>query len=321
MYACIDLGSNSFHLLIGEWIDGRILIIERCSEKVQLGEGVPASGVISTAAFQRGMDCLRNFETLMSRHGVQRYWALGTNTFRIAANSDLFVQAAADIGLEISVISGVQEAVLIFAGVQTGLPSSPEQRLVIDIGGGSTELIVGSGKQRLITQSLPVGCVSWRDRYFSGQSGTTQALLTEALDEAGAAALSIFQSVAPGINHYEWLEAFASSGTAKMLAAICEEHGGPAGQVSLVLLQQLRELLLETVLTGAELPGLKEKRRDLLLPGYVIMEALMRALACDRLQFSAAALREGMLDFIVRNGKATHLLDPSKLPGVSYAGS
>lgn len=317
MYACIDLGSNSFHLLIGEWIDGRISIIERCSEKVQLGEGVPASGLISPAAFQRGLDCLRNFETLMSRHGVLRYWALGTNTFRIAANADQFILAAADIGLEISIISGVQEAVLIYAGVQTGLPEAGDNRLIIDISGGSTELIVGSGDQRFITQSLPIGCVSWRDRFFTSQEGADRARLDASLAEASNAAMGIFQSVAPGINHYDWLEAYASSGTAKMLAAICQEQGGPEGQIELKSLQRSRDLFLDTIVSDRELAGLKDKRRDLLLPGYAIMEALLRAVSCPLVSFSATALREGMLDFIVRSGETTHLLDPSKLPDVS----
>ncbi len=320
MYACIDLGSNSFHLLIGEWIDGRILIIERCSEKVQLGEGVPASGLISPAAFKRGLDCLRNFEMLMARHGVLRYWALGTNTFRIASNADQFIQAAADIGLEISVISGVQEAVLIFAGVQTSLPADHSKRLVIDIGGGSTELIVGSGHQRLITQSLPVGCVTWRDRFFSDQEVAGYTRLAQSLDQASAAAYSVFQAIAPGINHYDWGDAYASSGTAKMLAAICQSQGGEEGQIELTLLQQQRTLLLETIVSGNDLAGLKDKRRDLVLPGYAIMEGLMRAVSCRKVCFSETALREGMLDFIVRSGEATHLLDPSKLPDVSEVG-
>jgi len=343
MYACIDLGSNSFHLLIGEWQDGQILIIERCSEKVQLGEGVLTNGMISSDAFQRGMQCLGRFENLMARHGVQRYWALGTNTFRIAKNAEVFVAAAADIGLEISIISGVQEAVLIYSGVISDLPLNDDKRLVIDIGGGSTELIVGMGDQRLITHSLPVGCVSWRDRFFNDLNCNDITQLDQQLTQASNAAKSIFQSVAPGVNHYDWTEAYASSGTAKMLAAICQEHseggggdeGAGAGEgagesesesertgvIQLDALRRLRETMLETIVSGRELPGLKEKRQDLLLPGYAIMEGLMEAVNCDSITFSATALREGMLDFIVRSGDAAHALDPTKLPDVSYAGT
>ena len=321
MYACIDLGSNSFHLLIGEWQDGQILIIERCSEKVQLGEGVLSNGVISPEAFQRGMECLVRFESLMALHGVQRYWALGTNTFRIADNADEFIGAAADIGLEISIISGVQEAVLIYAGVVSDLPLNNNKRFVIDIGGGSTELIVGAGNQRLITHSLPVGCVSWRDRYFGQQESVAKADLDKKLSLASKAAKSVFQSIAPGVNHYNWTEAYASSGTAKMLAAICQEHGEGTGTIDLAALRRLRGVVVDTLASGRELPGLKEKRRDLLLSGYAIMEGLMEAVSCDHITFSATALREGMLNFIVSSGDSAYSLDPSKLPSVSFAGS
>jgi exopolyphosphatase/guanosine-5'-triphosphate,3'-diphosphate pyrophosphatase len=321
MYACIDLGSNSFHLLIGEWQDGRITIIERCSEKVQLGEGVLDNRLISSAAFERGLECLKRFESLMALHGVERYWALGTNTFRIADNAEQFIAAAADIGLEISIISGVQEAVLIYSGVISDLPSGDAKRFVIDIGGGSTELIVGMREQRLITHSLPVGCVSWRDQYFRAQNSADRSQLEKRLALAIDAARSIFHSVAPGVNHYHWSEAFASSGTAKMLATVCQEHGEGTGEIRLSALRRLRGTIVGAIERGDELPGLKEKRRDLLLPGYAIMEGLMEAVSCDCITFSATALREGMLDFIVRSGKQAHTLDPSKLPDVSLAGS
>jgi exopolyphosphatase/guanosine-5'-triphosphate,3'-diphosphate pyrophosphatase len=321
MYACIDLGSNSFHLLIGEWADGRVQLVERCSEKVQLGEGVQTSGRITTGAFRRGLDCLRHFQALIDLHGVERYWALGTNTFRIAGNADDFLKAAAAIGLEISIISGVQEAVLIYAGVISGLPASEDQRLVIDIGGGSTELIVGQGHQRLITHSLPIGCVSWRDRFFEGQGNLDLSTLEAILQQAGETACALFRQVAPGINHYHWQAAYASSGTAKMLTLICQEQGLGNGEITLTALQQLRPLMLEAIVSGQLLPGLKEKRRDLLLPGYAVMSGLMQALSCERIVFSPTALREGMMDFIARSGRAVPSLDPAKLPEVSYAGS
>ena len=166
MYACIDLGSHSFHLLIGEWNRGRIRIVERCSEKVQLGEDVVVTGQISDAAFQRGIACLERFRALMRKYPLRQYWALGTNAFRLARNTPQFLSAARDLGIRIYVISGVQEAVLIYAGVISSLPLNDEKRLVVDIGGGSTELIVGQRHERIITESLPVGTVAWRDPLF-----------------------------------------------------------------------------------------------------------------------------------------------------------
>lgn len=320
MYACIDLGSNSFHLLIAEWHEGAIQLIERCSEKVQLGEDVLRSGQISPVAFERGLDCLQSFRQLIELHHVERYWALGTNTFRIAENSDEFVLAANDLGIEISVISGVQEAVLIYAGVISILEETDDERMVIDIGGGSTEIVVGKQHKRLITHSLPVGCVGWRDTYFKS-SPQCFADLSESLDEATDAARDIFSGIAPGVNVYNWKNVYASSGTAKLLSTICEEQGLSQGGLTYSALQQLRELMIRTIAEDRELPGLKDRRRELLLPGFAVMSGLMQAFECESIIFSPSALREGMLDFMVHNSKTAENLANDNLPNVSYAGS
>jgi len=320
MYACIDLGSNSFHLLIAEWSNDEILLVERCSEKVQLGSGVQVSGEISPQAYDRGLKCLEHFQTLISHHGVERYWALGTNTFRIATNADRFVQTASSIGIDISIISGVQEAVLIYAGVNSALRDNNENRLVIDIGGGSTEVIVGKGHKRLITHSLPVGCVAWKDGYFGAKKiGFNE--LARNLDQATLAAKEVFESIAPAAKKVGWINAYASSGTAKMLTTVCQRNGNGNVELSLVALQQLRATMLKAIADGVELPGLKTKRRDLLLPGYAIMSGLMMALECEAINFSASALREGMLNFMVNSGKESQILADDNLPDVSYAGS
>ncbi|MEX2131781.1 MAG: hypothetical protein WD772_09860 [Pseudohongiellaceae bacterium] len=320
MYACIDLGSNSFHLLIAEWKNRKIQIIERCSDIVQIGEGVQTTGKISAAAYARGLESLKHFRDLISQHPVKRYWALGTNTFRVASNADLFINDAAVLGIDISVISGVQEAVLIYAGVISSLPKTGEERLVIDIGGGSTEIIVGKRDRRLITHSLSVGCVAWRDRFFTDQSTDLQDL-GRCLTLATEAARSLFIEIAPGVAHYQWSNAYASSGTAKMLASVCVEHGYPEGEISLPALQDLRSKLLQAIATAGLVPGLKDRRRDLLLPGFAVMAGLMAALNCSVIQFSASALREGMLDFMVKNRKTMKVLRRGELPDVSIANS
>ncbi|MFM1897697.1 MAG: exopolyphosphatase [Pseudomonadota bacterium] len=317
MYACIDLGSNSFHLLIAEKRKGKVLLIERCSDKVQIGEGVQVTGQISPAAFERGLQSLRHFQSLIALHAVKRYWALGTNTFRTADNADAFIQAAADIGIQISVISGVQEAVLIYAGVISALPTTSNKRLVIDIGGGSTEVIIGKKHKRLITHSLPVGCVAWRDRYFSS-SGPFE-VLDKRLDEATEAARKIFKAVAPGVNKYDWVEAYASSGTAKMLAAVCQGQGFATGEISQLALSSLRDLMVQAIAEGQELPGLKDKRRDLLLPGCAVMLGLMAAFKCDVIRFSPAALREGMLEFMVKNRQTLKAVKHDAMPKVNVS--
>ena len=318
MYACIDLGSNSFHLLIGEWQQGKIEIVERLSEKVQLGENVSQTGRISTAAFERGLACLRRFAHLMAQYPLQQYWALGTNTFRVTENAYAFIASAGEIGIEISVISGVQEAVLIYAGVITELPNSDIPRLVVDIGGGSTEVIVGSHHQRLLTDSLLIGSVAWRDHFFSGVSPDNESILS-AMEAGRQAAIEVFAAIAPGVARCGWEQAYASSGTAKMLAAICQEQGGPAGLVSLKALRDLKPLFAEIIAEQEELAGLKEARRDLLLPGWCVLSGLMEAYRVPSVQFSSTALREGMLDFMVRNDKYFDAMTRSDFPSISSA--
>jgi exopolyphosphatase/guanosine-5'-triphosphate,3'-diphosphate pyrophosphatase len=307
-------------LLIGEWRQGKIEIVERLSEKVQLGENVRQTGRISPTAFERGLACLRRFSYLMAQYPLQQYWALGTNTFRVTENADAFIASAGEIGIDISVISGVQEAVLIYAGVITELPSSDVHRLVIDIGGGSTEVIIGSHHQRLLTDSLPIGSVAWRDHFFRDVNPDTESILA-AMDAGRQAAIEVFAAVAPGVARCGWQQAHASSGTVKMLAAICQGQGSPAGIVSLDALRELKTLLAETIVAQGELEGLKEARRDLLLPGWCVLSGLMEAYRVPSVQFSATALREGMLDFMVRNEKTLDSMTQSDLPSISSATS
>lgn len=319
MYACIDLGSNSFHLLIGEWVDGRIEIIERCSEKVQLGENIAATGVISEEAFRRGMECLQRFKQLMDNYPLEQYWALGTNALRIADNADKFIKAANKLGIEISIISGVQEAVLVYAGVITALPRLDANRLVIDIGGGSTEVIVGRQSERLLTSSLAIGSVAWRDRFFSTQFDSDEARLERQLDKGLKAAKKVFRTLAPAVMRAGWAEVYASSGTSKMLMYICQEHGFGAGQVKRKALQELRPVIISSIVNHADLPGIKEARRDLLLAGWCVMVGLMKAFDIKSINFSPTALREGMLDFMANNKKTMKALQHSNLPAVSQA--
>lgn len=320
MQACIDLGSNSFHLLIGEWEEGRIQIIERCSEKIQLGEDVQTTGLISPDSFRRGIICLQHFKSLMDRYPISQYWALGTNTFRVTDNANEFIATASELGIDISVISGVQEAVLIYAGVITALPTSNAHRLVIDIGGGSTEIIIGAAHTRLLTDSLAIGSVAWRDRFFGDDSATAAALENQ-MREGVIGATEVFAGVAAGISKVGWSEAYASSGTMKMLALICEAHGYSQGSIQLQALYALKQKVAACIANGTYLPGLKESRRDLLLPGWSVLVGLMEAYQVETVNFSATALREGMLDFMAKNEKTLQALEQSNLPAVSFAKS
>jgi exopolyphosphatase/guanosine-5'-triphosphate,3'-diphosphate pyrophosphatase len=313
MHACIDLGSNSFHLLIGEWEQGRIRIIERLSEKVQLGENVRSSGEISPQAFARGIACLKRFKSLMDQYPLENYWALGTNTFRVTRNADEFLAAAEQIGIHISIISGVQEAVLIYAGVITGLPVSDANRLVIDIGGGSTEIIIGRHHDRPFTESLAIGSVAWRDRFFSEASKDTSTLLQQ-MEKGRLAARAVFDVSAPGLKKIGWDEAYASSGTMKMLSQISAGAGFAYGKLKLKALYKLQEQMAHCIASDGDMTGLKVSRRDLLLPGWCVLVGLMESYGVRKITFSPTALREGMLDFMVKNEKTLEAMTSSELP-------
>ncbi len=319
MRACIDLGSNSFHLLVGEWVRGRVRIVERLSEKVQLGENVRDTGRISPEAFRRGLDCLARFKTLLRRHPVREYWALGTNTFRVAENAEDFIEAARGLGLDIATISGVQEAMLIYAGVITSLPAGRGRRLVFDIGGGSTEVIVGRGHTRLLTESLPVGSVAWRDRFFGGGAGAGD--LMERMDRAAAEAARAFARIAPGVERAGWRRAYASSGTAKMLANVCGARTGDGGIIRRRALDGIKRRIAECIAEGAELEGLRETRRDLLLPGWSALTGLMESYRIETVRFSPTALREGMLAFMAKRKEARRSLERAGLPGAVPMGA
>jgi len=205
MYACIDLGSNSFHLLIAHWHDGQYDIVERFSEKVQLGEGLAANGVLSSEAMERGLICLATFKHALARYPVKHCWAVGTNTLRSAKNADHFLAEARKLGFVIDVVSGHEEAALVYAGVLSAQSEPDKTRLVIDIGGGSTELIVGHGSRRLQTHSMDIGCISWRDIWF-GERFTDALTLDVQLDAASDAAFRVFGSVSQRLRETPWQE-------------------------------------------------------------------------------------------------------------------
>ena len=299
MYAAIDLGSNSFHLLIGDWVDGQITIVERCSEKVQLGEGVSKTGVISSESFERGLDCLSNFTELMKIYTIRECWALGTNTLRVAENASDFLIASQAQGIQIKVISGIQEAMLIYAGVCLNLPKNGRLRLAADIGGGSTEVVLGRDDQRIIAESIEVGSVSWRDKFFLDLRSEIEA--NKQIDLAVSSAINEFSKISVVLKEKGWAEAYASSGTVKMLMNISNGNGFGSGTISLNFLLGLRLAIIKSSLYGEPLNGLKEARRDVLLSGWSILVGFMQSFEILEIQFSPFALREGMFDFMVKN--------------------
>jgi exopolyphosphatase/pppGpp-phosphohydrolase len=163
---------------------------------------------------------------------------------------------------------------------------------------------------------MAVGSIAWRDKFFSPKTADL-LLLNKQLDAATAASKSVFDSINIGVRKAGWDEAYASSGTVKMLATICKAHGLGKGEIELASLLTLRPQIITAIAGGGDLPGLKERRRELLLPGLAVLVGLMQSYAVDRINFSATALREGMLDFMVKNKKTLAVMQNSQLPEVS----
>jgi exopolyphosphatase/guanosine-5'-triphosphate,3'-diphosphate pyrophosphatase len=318
MYACIDLGSNSFHLLIARWHNGAHEIVERFSEKVQLGEGISHSQRISPAAFERGLLCLEAFAVALERYPISYRWAVGTNALRVAENAADFIQEAKAAGFDIDVVTGLEEAALVYAGVMSAIPADNQTRLVVDIGGGSTELIVGKAAEQLQAHSLAIGCVSWRDHWFNSQ-WTDEQLLRQRMADAADAAKHVFLEVGQQLASCTWSEVYASSGTAKMLSTICAQKFYGTASPGLVSVDMLKALENDIVNLGLNpnlsLPGLKNSRKELLLPGWAVLTGFMEAYRITNLHFSPAALREGMLHYIIRarelNDSPLHVLRAS----------
>lgn len=301
MFACVDLGSNSFHLLIARDEAGRMELVERFSVRVQLGEGVALDGRLTEAAVQRGLDALADFRDVIRAWPIECLWSVGTNALRRAANRDVFLEPAARLGFPIEVIDGEREAELVYAGVCSRRDDTT-RRLVVDVGGGSTEVIAGTGHRPRWACSLPLGCVSWRDRFFAHldrNAGTdaVDAALLAAREEAGGLFQEACDRGAGELESFE--EALASSGTAKMLARVGAASGYPADLISRDSLDRLHGdgwLHRQVEQPDGLVPGLKPARRDLLLPGWSLMAAFMETFGADTVAFSRDALREGMLD-------------------------
>lgn len=298
MYAVIDLGSNSFHLLIAELKDQHISVVGRCSEKIQLAEGLNQSGQLSDAAMERGLACLQNFKSILDDHSIQALKIIGTEAMRRASNTSDFTQQAKKLGFDIDVISGKQEASWIFSGVCGPLSDADTlSRLTIDIGGASTELALGcfhadNRKPELqLTESTSLGCVSWRDTYFSPilDYKTNHKI-------AKAAAREALHPVLKKLKKMKWDEAYASSGSAKMLSTIGYVNEWSDGAITKDCINKIEKKLKKIkTIEEIDIPGLKKQRLDLLAPGLVIMSTIMDELGLEQIFYSPTALREGIL--------------------------
>lgn len=282
----LDLGSNSFHMVIARIVEGNLQILSRHKEKVRLAAGLDEQNHLDEAAIQRGLESLARFNERLEPFDTTKVRIVATHTLRKASNARDFLNRAEDVlAHPVEVISGHEEARLIFKAVAHA-EVTDANTLIIDIGGGSTELALGQGQQALQLASRTMGCVSYSQRFFA--NGISKAAFKKAI-------LAAQQQLEPVIDSYRktgWQQVLATSGTASALAACAQEMG--FGDISAASLKALQKLLIEQQ-TDVAIKGISPDRMQVLAGGLAVMSAIVSALGIDSVRYSSAALREGVL--------------------------
>ena len=293
LLAAIDMGSNSFHLAIARVDHGEVKKVASMSEKVQLAAGLDENKNLTEAAQQRGLACLARFVGRLSSVQPNRLRIVATNALRQAKNGHEFIQKAAEIlPKPIEIIAGREEARLIYLGVSHSMANGG-RRLVIDIGGGSTEFIIGEQFEPIHTESLQMGCVAYSKAYFA--DGEISA---KAFDKAVVAARKEMSGIANTYKIAGWDTVVGSSGTIKACRQIVVNLGLSDEQENLTRdgLQKLKDRLLKFKhISELDFEGLREDRRAVLPAGLAILYAIFEVMALDKLAYSDGALREGVM--------------------------
>ncbi|MFB9866624.1 exopolyphosphatase [Vreelandella sulfidaeris] len=298
--AAIDMGSNSFHLLVANYQHERLQVVARLGEKVQLAAGLDDDGLLSEAAMQRALDCLGRFAPFLSDITNTNLRIVGTNALRDAHNSQTFIERAeAQLGHAIEIIAGREEARLIYLGAAHALAENG-RRLIVDIGGGSTEFIIGEAFEPKALESLRMGCVTFSRRFFPDGE-----LNEKRMRRAELAALSELANIQRPYQRLGWDDPVGSSGTIKAAASVLFAYGDTPheGVITRGGLKKLRERLLKCKqLDKVELEGLKADRAKVFPAGIAILGAIFEAFDLTQMRFADGALREGVLyDMAGRN--------------------
>ena len=295
--AAVDLGSNSFHMLVARTQGGEPVLVDRLREMVQLASGLDERNRLSQESRDRAVECLRRFGQRLRHMAPSEVRAVGTNTLRAAEDADEFLlDAERALGHPIETISGIEEARLIFLGVTRTLPGPRRRRLVVDIGGGSTELIVGDEAPRDM-ESLYMGCITFSRAHFGDGR-----LTAENWRRAELAALQELEPVAERFRAFDREEAVGASGTVRAIDGLVRAYGWSRKGVTREALDRLRDTLLRAGRIGRlKLEGLNPRRKTTIAGGAAILSAMLQALGIDVLRRSEGALREGLLyDFLGR---------------------
>ncbi|MEH0835005.1 exopolyphosphatase [Pectobacterium cacticida] len=290
-FAAIDLGSNSFHMVVARVVNGALQVLGRLKQRVHLADGLDSQNKLSEEAIQRGLNCLALFAERLQGFPAMNVSIVGTHALRQATNAQDFLRRAAGIiPYPIEIISGHEEARLIFMGVEHTQPERG-RKLVIDIGGGSTELVIGEDFEPMLVESRRMGCVSFAQQFFpKGEISAAN------FQRARLAAAQKLETLSWQYRIYGWSFALGASGTIKATHDILVEMGEKDGLITPERLEMLREQIVQYKnFKSLSLPGLSEDRQSVFVPGLAILCGIFDALAIKALRLSDGALREGVL--------------------------
>jgi exopolyphosphatase/guanosine-5'-triphosphate,3'-diphosphate pyrophosphatase len=290
--AAVDLGSNSFHMLVARYSHGQLVIVDRLREMVRLAAGLDEHDRLSRDSVNRAHACLERFGQRLRDMKAERVRVVGTNTLRKAKRKGAFLDRAREaLGHPIEIISGVEEARLIYLGVAHTTPSDGGHRLVVDIGGGSPELIIGEGLAAKRLDSLYIGCVSQTVRHFADG-----VISEKRMKRARTAAQLEIEPVMARFRRSEWDAAFGASGTMRAVSDTLLARGAPNGNITR---EGVEWLLGECLRVGQvdrlKLPGLAAERQEILPGGLAILVEVFDMLGIETMRVADGALREGLL--------------------------
>jgi exopolyphosphatase / guanosine-5'-triphosphate,3'-diphosphate pyrophosphatase len=290
--AAVDLGSNSFHMVVARAHHGQVAIVDRLREMVRLASGLGSRGHLDSESQDRALAALRRFGQRIKDMQADQVRVVGTNTLRKAKNADAFLSAAEEaLGHPVEVISGMEEARLVYLGVSHHIDGSSGHNLVIDIGGGSTELIIGEGLAPVFMESLSIGCVGLSQKFFEGGR-----LTRKRFTRARVAASQELRPVAASFRRRGWKFAIGSSGTIRTAESVVAQLGLEDDGITLAALENMIELMIEARhVDKLSLPGLGADRAPVFAGGIAILAEFIRVFGVNRLAVSDGALREGLL--------------------------
>lgn len=291
--AAVDLGSNSFHMIVARISDdGGIQVIDKIKEMVRLGAGLDKKKNISEEAQQRALACLERFGQRLHNLNPDNVKIVGTNTLRSAKNSSSFLRKAQKLlGHSIEIISGIEEARLIYLGVSHSLADDGKRRLVIDIGGGSTETIIGEKFTPILMESHYMGCVSYSRKFFADGHITKSAFKKAILSAQLELENDSYEFLKTG-----WDQVVGASGTARSISSVLLAEGLSDGKVTFEGMKELRKKIINAKhVNSLQLQGLDEDRRPVFVGGFAVMYALFKTLNIEEMEISDGAVREGLI--------------------------